>query len=109
MFKHFTGSYFILKRPTLGSLQFHDVIVCNKNNVTWHMYAHTTNALNTPAIFIRNMGELNRIYRRSPLHIEKSQLEGEQIMPETRFIEFSALSVDPRVWISRSHRRPMFD
>ena len=24
------------------------------------------------------------------------------IMPETRFIEFPALSVNPRVWISRS-------
>ena len=33
---------------------------------------------------------------------EKSQLEGERIMPETRFAEFPASTVDPRVVISRS-------
>ena len=33
---------------------------------------------------------------------EKSQPEGKRIMPETRFTEFPALSVDPRVGISRS-------
>ena len=32
----------------------------------------------------------------------KSQPEGERIMPETRFTEFPALSVDPRDGISRS-------
>ena len=31
-----------------------------------------------------------------------SQPEGERIMPETRFTVFPILSVDPRVWISRS-------
>ena len=34
--------------------------------------------------------------------IEKSQPEGKQIMPETRFTEFPALSVDQRVGISWS-------
>ena len=43
------------------------------------------------------------------MQIKKSQPEGERIMPETKFFEFSALSVDPRVGISRLHRRPMFD
>ena len=33
---------------------------------------------------------------------EKSQPEGQRIMSETRFTEFPALSVDPRVGISRS-------
>ena len=33
---------------------------------------------------------------------EKSQPEGKGIMPETKFTEFPALSVDPRVEISRS-------
>ena len=36
------------------------------------------------------------------MQTEKSQSEGKRIMPETRFTEFPALSVDPRVGISRS-------
>ena len=36
---------------------------------------------------------------------EKSQPEGKRIMPETRFTEFPAVSVDPRVNISRSKPR----
>ena len=45
---------------------------------------------------------INRIYHRSLMQTEKSQFEGERIMPETRFTEFPALSVDSRVGISRS-------
>ena len=44
----------------------------------------------------------NRIYHRSPMQTEKSQPKGKWIMPEKRFTEFLALSVDPRVGISRS-------
>ena len=44
----------------------------------------------------------NRIYHRSAMQTEKPQPEGERIMPETRFTEFPALSVDPRVDIFRS-------
>ena len=33
---------------------------------------------------------------------EKTQPEGEPIMPEKMFTEFPALSVDPRIAISRS-------
>ena len=36
------------------------------------------------------------------MQTEKSQPEGKWIMPETRLTEFLALSVDPRVGISRS-------
>ena len=54
-------------------------------------------------------GEKNRIYYRSLMQIEKSLHEGERIMWETRFTEFPALSVDPRVVISRSHRKAMFE
>ena len=36
------------------------------------------------------------------MQTEKSQPDGKRIMPETRFTEFLALSVDPRVWLSRS-------
>ena len=36
------------------------------------------------------------------MQTEKSQPERKRIMPETRFTEFTALSVDPRVGISRS-------
>ena len=44
-----------------------------------------------------------RIYYRSLVQTEIiSQPEGERIMPETRFTEFPALSVDPRVGISWS-------
>ena len=55
--------------------------------------------LKESATFVRN---LNSIYHRSLMQTEKSQPEGKRIMPETRFIEFPALSVDPRVGISRS-------
>ena len=44
----------------------------------------------------------NRINHRSLMQTEKSQPEGKRIMPETRFTSFPALSVDPRVGISRS-------
>ena len=46
--------------------------------------------------------ETNRIYHRSPMQTEKSHPQGKQIMPETRFTELPALSVDLRVGISRS-------
>ena len=36
------------------------------------------------------------------MQTEKTQPERERIKPETRFTEFPALSVDPRVGISRS-------
>ena len=55
--------------------------------------------LNESATFVRN---LNRICHRSLMQTEKSQPEGKRIMPETKFTEFPALSVDPRVGISRS-------
>ena len=45
---------------------------------------------------------INRIYQWSLMQTEKSQLEGKRIMPETRFTEFPALSVDPRCGISSS-------
>ena len=45
---------------------------------------------------------LNRICYRSPIQTEKSQPEGKRIIPKTRFTEFLAFSVDPRVGISRS-------
>ena len=51
----------------------------------------------------------NRIYHRSLMQTEKSQPESQRIMPETRCTSFPALSVDPRVGISRLHRRPMID
>ena len=36
------------------------------------------------------------------MQTEKSQSEDKWVMPETRFTEFKALSVDPRVGISQS-------
>ena len=42
------------------------------------------------------------INHRSPTQTEKSQPENKRILPETRFTEFPALSVDPRAGISRS-------
>ena len=47
-----------------------------------------------------NTVEINRIYHRSLMQTEKSQPESKRIMPETRFTEFPALSVGPRVGIS---------
>ena len=49
-----------------------------------------------------------RIKHLFPMQIEKSQSEGKRIMPETRFTEVPAFSVDPRVGISRSASE-MFD
>ena len=46
--------------------------------------------------------KINRICHWSPMQIEKSQTEGKRIMLEMRFTKFLALSVDPRVGISRS-------
>ena len=46
--------------------------------------------------------KINRIYHRSPMQTEKSQPEGKRIMPETRFTEFPAFSVDPRVGVAPS-------
>ena len=47
-------------------------------------------------------GSTNRIYHWSLMQTEKSQPEGKQIMPEMRFTEVPALSIDPRGGISRS-------
>ena len=46
--------------------------------------------------------DTNRIYHRFLMQKEKSKPVGKRIMPETRFAEFPALSVDPRVGISLS-------
>ena len=46
--------------------------------------------------------EINRIYHRSPMQTEKSEPECKRIMPETRFTEFLALTVDPRIGMSQS-------
>ena len=43
-----------------------------------------------------------RIYHWSPMQSEKSKPEGKLIILETRFTKFPALSIDPRVGISRS-------
>ena len=42
------------------------------------------------------------IYHRPLMQTEKSKPEGKRILPETRVTEFPALSVYPRVGISRS-------
>ena len=44
----------------------------------------------------------NRTYLWSLMQTENSQPEGKRIFPETRFTEFSALSVDTGVGISRT-------
>ena len=48
----------------------------------------------------------NRIYHRSLRQTEKSQTEGKQILPETRFIEFPALSVSLRMGFLGLRPRP---
>ena len=44
----------------------------------------------------------NRICHQSPMQTEKSRFEGKMVMPERKFTECSALSIDPRVGISLS-------
>ena len=44
----------------------------------------------------------NRIFHRFLMQTEKSKTEGKRIMLGMRFIEFPALSVDPRVRVFRS-------
>ena len=53
--------------------------------------------------------ETIRIYHQSPVRTEKNQAEGKFIMSKTRFTEFPALSVDPRLGFLGLHRRPMVD
>ena len=48
------------------------------------------------------LSRTNRIYYQSLMQTKKSQPEGKRIMSEKRFTEFLALSVDPRVGISRT-------
>ena len=45
---------------------------------------------------------INRISHRSPMQIEKFQPDSKWIISETRFTEFPASFVDPRVGFSRS-------
>ena len=45
---------------------------------------------------------VNRIYHRSPMQIEKSQPDCKRIMLEKCLTMCSTLSVNPRVWLSRS-------
>ena len=45
---------------------------------------------------------INRVSHRSPIQTEKPLPECKQIMPEMRFTKFPALSIDPRIGISRS-------
>ena len=56
------------------------------------------------ALFCNSLqtGETNGIYQRPLMQTEKSKPKGKQIMLETRFTEFPALSVDLRVRISLS-------
>ena len=46
--------------------------------------------------------KIHRIKHRSSMQVEKTQPEGKRIIPEISFTEFPAISVDPRVGISRS-------
>ena len=73
--KVYCSSEFFMKRTRVGRMK-----ICSNN---------------------RNYEKVNRIYHRSSMHTEKSQSECKWIMPETRFTEVPALSVDPRVGISR--------
>ena len=49
-----------------------------------------------------NIYEINRLFNRSPMQTKNSQIEGKRIMPETRFTELPAVSVDPRIGIYQS-------
>ena len=61
---------------------------------------------------LKNNRQKSRLYRQSPTQTEKFQSKGTDnagnwwIVPETRFTEFPALSIDPRVKISRSASVP---
>ena len=50
-----------------------------------------------------------RMYHLSPIQTEKSEPEGKRIMPQTRFIEFSAFPLTRGLGFLCLHRRPMFD
>ena len=53
-------------------------------------------------LVLKSVALTNNIYHQSPMQIEKSQPKGKRIMPELRFTLFPALSIDPRIRISRS-------
>ena len=50
----------------------------------------------------KTINNYKELIRRSPMQTKKSQREGKRLMLETRFTEFPASSVGPRVGISRS-------
>ena len=50
----------------------------------------------------RRNKETNRICHWSLMQTEKTQPEAKRVIPETSFTELPALSVDPRVGLSRS-------
>ena len=78
---------------------------CNMQEIL-HGYCNVKEGDHFRFIIIPNIpcisAETNRIYHRSSMQTEKSQPEGKRIMPETRFTDFPALSVDPRIGISWS-------
>ena len=56
----------------------------------------------TIGIIVCRLYFINRIYHRYPMQIVQSLPEIKRMMPETRFTEFLAFFVYPRVGISRS-------
>ena len=67
-----------------------------------NMQANRHVQMTREASFSPLVNGINGIYHWSPMQKGKSQPEGKWIMPEMRFTEFPALSVDPRFEISRS-------
>ena len=67
---------------------------------------HNINLMNVREMTYR---QTHRIFHQSQMQTEKSQHEGKQIMPETRFTEFLALPVDRGHRLLSLQRRPMID
>ena len=93
---------FVLLAFHRTTMHRHTAVPCvhvSKMEGLWHELRKCTYILKCP---LHRSQRKNRIFHRSPIQTEKSQPEGKRIMPETRFTKFPALSVDPRVGISRS-------
>ena len=77
---------------------------CRKVHPNWHPQEKSIRCLTIQLSHnasLQKMIVLNRIFYRSPMLTEKSQLEGKWVIPETRVNEFPELSVYPRVGTSR--------
>ena len=89
------------RKTTIQQQQYLNLDVCKISCFNIYLYIISGKCNIQKTRLTRDTEGRSKKYR-SPLQTEKSLPEGKRIMLETRFTEFLALSVDPRIWISPS-------